>query len=295
MHYETGNILASAGKTVIQAVTDPHVHEQYLTSLPPQSTLVTEPYISYAVFDEKTKHDLLKLAKILKKEIYENDVVVTGPFVDPRVSAIGETEKNLPKNGPINLAITTGGLGTNLKEIKIALDSFRPLLVPPEKIRLFLHAGTHSDFRNFFEDFARVNNIRIGNLDDEEARIRILYDDSIIDANENLIRYMFPWAHGVITKPSGDMAYDAAAAGCFILFLEPWGVWEESVQSVFEKEGVGFDLDSANAHDRFIKLVLNGKLQNALSKAHKLPVIYRQGCKNLIDLHSTKPCLVHNK
>jgi hypothetical protein len=296
MHYETGNILANAGKTIIQAITDPHVHPQYLEALPRSGGIADlEKTTTYAVFDEKTKTDLVKLAKTLKKQLAEDQVVVTGPFVDPRISAIGETEKNLSKKEPVNLAVTTGGLGTNLKEIRKVLDSFRPLLVPPEKIRLFLYAGTHRDFRDFFENFAAINHIRIGNLDDETARVRILYDDSIIDANENLIRYMFPWAHGVITKPSGDMAYDAAAAGCFTLFLEPWGVWEENVQSIFKKEGVGFDLNVTSAHDQFIKLVINKKLQKALDNAHKLPSVYRLGCKNLIDLHSTKPCLIHNQ
>jgi hypothetical protein len=294
MHYETGNILATAGKTVIQAVTDPHVHEQYLTALPPKHMSVTNNYISFAVFNERTKSDLMKLSKSMNKDINEDDVVVTGPFVDPRISST-KPGKKLKEGQPINLAVTTGGLGTNLNEIKRVLHSFRPLLTPPEKIRLFLYAGNHKDFRDFFENYAATNNIRIGNLDDEDARIRILYDDSIIDANENLIRYMFPWAHGVITKPSGDMAYDAAAAGCFILFLEPWGVWEKEVQSVFEKEGVGYDLNSTTAHDQFIKLVINNKLQKALDCAHNLPPIYREGCANLINFQSTKPCLVHSK
>ena len=59
-----------------------------------------------------------------------------------------------------------------------------------------------------------------------------------MDANEKLISWMFPWADGVITKPSGDMAYDSAAAGCFILAMEPWGEWEERILETFEQRGV---------------------------------------------------------
>ncbi len=290
MHYETGNILARGGKVIIQAVTDPHVHFQYLFVLPQKDKqkpgMISD--ITFAVFDEETRLEFFKVAKLLNKEVRPDQVVVTGPFVDPRVTKIGMKEKKIKNGDVINIAITTGGLGTNLNEVKKILEEFRPLLVPPEKIRLFLYAGTHRDFRNYYEEYAAANSIRIGNLDDEKARIRILYDDSIIDANENMIKYMFPWAHGVVTKPSGDMAYDAAAAGCFLLFLEPWGVWEENVQKIFVGNGVGYDLEVSSAYKYFSHLLENGQLENALKAAHKLPDLYREGCKNLIKLHQGK-------
>lgn len=279
MHYETGTILSKSGKTVLQAVTDPHVHHQYLDALPSST-------ITYAVFDDETRDSFFALAKKNQKEINEDQVVVTGPFVHPEIVRIGMKEKKIAKGAPINIAITTGGLGTNFEEIKKVLESFAPLLAPPEKIRLFLFASTHSDFRNYFEEYAKRNNVRIGDIDDEEARIRILYDDSIIDANENLIKYMFPWAHGVITKPSGDMAYDAAVAGCFLLFLSPWGEWEKNVSAVFIKRNIGFNLSIDDSYNHFLKLHKEGKLETAMKNAHNLPEIFRDGCKNLINLHS---------
>jgi hypothetical protein len=283
MHYETGNILAGAGKTVVQAITDPHVHPQYLDALP-------YPNITFAAFDEETKTMLLEMAKELKKEINENQVVVTGAFIDPRINEIGKKAKVVDMKSPVNIAVTTGGLGTNLKEIKKILEGFRPLLLPPEQIRLFLYAGIHRDFRDFFENYARQNHIRIGNLDDTEARVRILYDDSIIDANENIIKYMFPWAHGVITKPSGDMAYDAAAAGCFLLFLDPWGSWEERIRDIFIKRGVGFNLKADASGEHFKKLLRSGSFERSLKNIEKLPPIFREGAKNLIEIHSSLPC-----
>lgn len=279
MHYETGTILSKSGKVVLQAVTDPHVHHQYLDALPSST-------ITYAVFDEETRSSFFTLAKKNKKEIREDQVVVTGPFVHPAIVEIGKKEKKIAKGEPVNIAITTGGLGTNFEEIKRVLESFSPLLAPPEKVRLFLFASTHSDFRNYFEEYAKRNNVRIGDIDDEEARIRILYDDSIIDANENLIKHMFPWAHGVITKPSGDMAYDAAAAGCFLLFLSPWGEWEKNVSAVFIKRNIGFNLSTDDSYNHFLKLQKEGKLEAAMKNAHKLPSLFRDGCKNLINLHS---------
>jgi hypothetical protein len=286
MHYETGNVLVKSGKTVIQAITDPYVHPQYLDALPSKN-------ITYAVFDEETKKETFEKAEKLNKKIGADQVIVTGALVDPRINEIGKELKVIKKNEPVNIAVTTGGLGTNLNEIKTVLQAFKPLLAPPEKIRLFLYAGTHRDFRDFFEDFAKENNIRVGNLDETNARIRILYDDSIIDANENLIKHMFPWAHGVITKPSGDMAYDSAAAGSFLLFLEPWGVWEEKIQQIFINNGVGFDLDIKNAHEHLLAILKTQQMQKAAIKATKLPPLFREGCKNLLKLHATKPCSIH--
>lgn len=283
MHYEVGNQLAGMGKSVVQVVTDPHVRPQYLDALPNDK-------IIYCVFDKKTKKDFLKKAKELKKEVNKNKVKVTGSPVDPRIAKIGLTRKQLVEGKALNLAVCTGGLGTNLNEIKEVLKQLSPLLVPPEKIKLFLYAGTHRDFRNFFEDIAREENLRVGNLDDENADIRILYEDSIIDANKNLIKYMFPWAHGVITKPSGDMAYDAAAAGCFMLFLEPWGIWEENVQRRFIKRKIGFDLRVWDSYDNFMSLLSRGSFNKALQNAHNLPKRYREGAFNIVRVQQGLDC-----
>ncbi|AKM79049.1 MAG: hypothetical protein UX85_C0003G0155 [Candidatus Beckwithbacteria bacterium GW2011_GWB1_47_15] len=285
LHYEVGNILVENGREVVQVVTDPHVRPQYLTCLPSDK-------ITYCVFDERTKKDLLKQARKMGKNIKRGQVAVTGPPVDPRIVRLGRSVKDLGKNEMVNLAVATGGLGTNMDEIRQILDQLVPLLKPPAKIRLFLYAGTHRDFRALFEDYAEDNGVRIGNLDDELAPIRILYEDSIIDANNNLIRYMFPWAHGVVTKPSGDMAYDAAAAGCFLLFLKPWGEWEENIQKRFVKRRVGYDFPPEDALEHFKSLWSRGLLNSAMSRARRLPKIFREGAKNIVRVHQGKPCRV---
>jgi UDP-N-acetylglucosamine:LPS N-acetylglucosamine transferase len=242
------------------------------------------PDIRFAVFDTKTKSTFLKLAKTLHKHIDPDRIVVTGPPVDPRITNLAKNKPLITKDQPVNIGITTGGLGTNLPEIKTALTQLAPLLEPPEKIRLFLYAGTHQDFRSFFEDFAAGHDIRIGNLDDQDARIRILYEDSVIDANNNLINYLFPWAQVIITKPSGDMAYDAAAAGCALLFLQPWGEWEENIQSIFIKNRVGRDLNVPKTFDQLSYLIHSQSLQNAQTAAKNLPSIFREGAKNIVNL-----------
>ncbi len=278
MHYESGNILVRNGKKVLEVVTDPHVRPQYLECLPSDK-------IDFAVFDEATRNRFFELAKELGKTVKEDQVVVTGSPVDPRISALGKVAKKISANKPINLVITAGGLGTNRDEIIEILKQFAPMLRPPEKIRLFLNAGVHKDFRAIYEKYAKDNNVRIGNLDDEEARIRVLYEDSIIDNNENLIKYAFPWADGFITKPSGDMAYEAAAAGCFMLFLEPWGEWEENIQKIFIENGVAVDFNVADAKNHFEKLLELDKLQLCLDAAHNLPPIFREGSKNILKMY----------
>ncbi|OGV92224.1 hypothetical protein A3B57_03015 [Microgenomates group bacterium RIFCSPLOWO2_01_FULL_47_10] len=285
MHYEAGNILSAYRFPILQYVTDPHVRPQYLDPLPTLGQATVNGHVTYAVFDEATKASLFALARELGKGVTPEQVEVVGPPVDPRIVALGKTAKTFKRGEPINLAITTGGTGSNLAEIKLLLHRLVPLLKPPEKLRLFLYAGVHHDFRDFFESFAMEHAIRIGNLDDETARIRILFEDSIIDANENLIKYMFPWAHGVVTKPSGDMAYDAAAAGCFLLFLQPLGPWEENIQKIFIREEVGFDYHVDSAYSHFRSLFEHGKLHTTLHKAHDLDPLYRSGVKNLLKLY----------
>ena len=159
LHYETGRILAHAGKKVLQVITDPHVRPQYVT-------FANHPNVSYAVFDKTTQDSFFTIAQDMGLDVADSRVTVTGPPIDPRVARIRLRPKKIVTGQPINLGITTGGLGTNLDEIKLVLEQFTPLLKSPEQIRLFLHAGTHTDFRNFFEDFAQENSIRIGNLDD---------------------------------------------------------------------------------------------------------------------------------
>lgn len=241
-HYETGNLLVEAGKTVLQAVTDPHVRPQYLKN-------AANNNLHYAVFDDKTKVELLEGSQREGKTLDPDRVHVTGPPVDPRIVEARQgksVEKFIehfahpsPNQGRLKLAITTGGLGTNKDEIETILNQLLPYLTStPPQIQLVCYAGTHEDFASLFGLFAQNHQIQVGNESDPNVSYRILRGNNIMDANEKLVSWMFPWADGVITKPSGDMAYDAAAAGCFLLFMEPWGEWEERIQETFEQHGV---------------------------------------------------------
>jgi hypothetical protein len=86
------------------------------------------------------------------------------------------------------------------------------------------------------------------------------------------------------------MAYDAAAANCFLLFLEPWGSWEENIQEIFIKKKIGFDLNTDNAIGHFQRLLRSGKLKKAMEETTKMDTLFRDGCKNIISLHATMPC-----
>lgn len=277
LHYEAGNQLMKLGKTVVQVITDPHIRPQYLSGLPYDK-------VTYCVFDEQTKTDFFKEAERQNLTVRENQVVVTGSPVDPRIGEIGRKKKELKPGQPINLAVCTGGLGTNLTEIKEVLKQLAPLLKLPEKVRLFLYAGTHRDIRNYFEEFAETQDLIIGDLENEAADLRILYADNMVEANEKVIQYMMPWAHGVVTKPSGDMAYDAAVAGCFSLFMQPWGEWEENIQKRMVKLGVGYDLQVWGTQGQLMKLWRAGKLNEAMEKAYELPEIFKTGAENIVKL-----------
>lgn len=270
LHYESGNVLINNGKKVLQVVTDPHVRPQYLTHAENKN-------LSWAVFDEKTKSELIELAFMMGKKIDPKRVHITGAPTDPRIPKKDRNRTTTAfKNRPLRLAITTGGLGTNKKEIAELLSQCKDACKKHRTIQLACFAGVHTDFVDMFEKFAKENKIKIGKIDDPNATFRIFYDNDIIDVNELLLDYIFPWADGFITKPSGDMAYEAAAAGSFILTLEPWGPWEENIRQHFEEYGISkrVKIDNFPAQiNALTKAPVEGNkpwVQLALEKAAKL-------------------------
>lgn len=287
-HYETGNVLIESGKFVLQAVTDPHVRPQYLK-------FADNPNILYAVFDDKTKVEMLEAAQRENKKLDADRVHVTGPPVDPRIVEARESKSvkkflnRLNNNGKLRLGISTGGLGTNKGEIETILKQLIPHLTSnPPTIQLVCYAGTHEDFAAMFGLFAQDNNIPVGNEDDPDAVYRILRGSGITDANEKLIWWLFPWADGIITKPSGDMAYDSAAAGCFLLTMEPWGEWEERIQETFEQRGVARRA-TPEAFESQLKALLTPAIHDhetwfthAIESALKLDPIFLNGASNIL-------------
>jgi hypothetical protein len=145
----------------------------------------------------------------------------------------------------LRLAITTGGLGTNKDEIIELLTGLSSVIKKGE-VHIAAYAGVHEDFLAMFTTFARVHHIKIGDINDPQAPFRIFHGNDIVDANELLLDHIFPWADGFISKPSGDMAYEAVAAGCFLLTLRPWGQWEENIRAVTEGMGVSIRADVDN-------------------------------------------------
>lgn len=284
LHYEAGNILLEEGKKVLQVVTDPHVRPQYLT-------YADNPNLTWAVFDSKTKAELLELGSILGHKIDERRVYITGCPVDPRIPIRDKNKSPKAfKHRPLRLAITTGGLGTNKPEIEEFLKEIAPL-VKQKKVQLACFAGVHADFVEMFESFAKSHHIKIGESDNTTAPYRIFFGADIIDANEFLLDYGFPWADGFVTKPSGDMAYEAVTAGCFLLTLQPWGVWEENIRQYFEELGL-----SRRAHiEDIVKQIEalttvpieKGKpwVELALERARKLQLPLSRGAYNILTLH----------
>ncbi|PWU23257.1 hypothetical protein C5B42_03780, partial [Candidatus Cerribacteria bacterium 'Amazon FNV 2010 28 9'] len=120
-HYEAGNILAKVGKRVIQVVTDPHVRDQYLE-------YAQLPTMRFCVFDQNTKTAFLEKAAVLEKQVDPKRIIITGPPVDPRIIACRKNKRSSQvKKRALRLCITTGGLGTNKKEIEECVRSLAPL------------------------------------------------------------------------------------------------------------------------------------------------------------------------
>jgi len=319
LHIAAGNILVAEGKTVVQVVTDPHVREDYLT-------FADHPNLSYCVFDNATKQELLEKATRLGKYVDPHHVIVTGPPVDPRVVAAktGKTpwtfEVNREKSGlstknrPLRLLLTTGGLGTNKPEIEQILNSLLPILKAPDSpIQLLVYAGTQWDIRESVLQSAKtagVTNTLITEFDSAHFKIHatlrptgthpqapilksnlaVIYHPQIVDANELLIQYGFPWADGCITKPSGDMAYDAAAAGCFLLTLAEWGEWEHNIREVFTRAGVATKAESSDLIQQLETLADRGWITTAMQAALNLGSEFTEGAEKIVtEFQKLKP------
>lgn len=284
LHYEAGNILLENGKTVLQVVTDPHVRPQYLTH-------ADNLKLSWAVFDEHTKARLIELGYILGHKIDESRVHVTGCPVDPRIIL---KDKNTAITGyrhrPLRLAITTGGLGTNYDEITALLTHLAPA-IKKNGVHIAAYSGVHTDFETMFTTFARVHHIKIGEIADIQSPFRIFHGHDIVDANELLLDYVFPWADGFISKPSGDMAYEAIAGGCFLLTLKPWGEWEENIRAVTESMGLSIraDIENIVAQLQAITTIPVEKnkpwVELALTRAQRHAKSISQGAFNILKLH----------
>lgn len=283
-HIAAGNILASQGKTVLQVITDPHVRYDYL-----QHAASKNMY--YCLFDESTKLEFLEKCAIQNIQTDATRLIVTGPPVDPRVIAARQ-RKNQWRSGKLKICITTGGLGTNKYEIALLLQQFLPQLRKKSgaEYQLIIYAGTHNDIKQMVEEMAKQYRVAIGQPSERSAKLRILYHPQIIDANELLIKYAFPWAHGFISKPSGDMAYDAVASGSFLLTLQEWGEWEHNIRAIFEQRDIA---RKANVKDILAQLEVLQSAKNrsqswielAMHNALKIDKLFLTGAKNIVETH----------
>ncbi len=282
VHIAAGNILAEQGKTVIQLVTDPHVRDDYLAN-------ADRPNMFFCVFDSRTRFEFLEKAALRGLKVDPDRIIVTGPPIDPRIIAT-RFRKNAWRSGKLKLCLTTGGLGTNKDEIETILEQLLPLLRKQRSpIQLVVYAGTQLDIKEMVEKLARKHRVRVGKTTRSSEALRLLYHPQLIDSNELLLKYGFPWADGFITKPSGDMAYDAAAAGCFLLTLSEWGAWEHNVRQVFEQRNIARQAEPEHIVQQLQALTnAQGKAQSwveqAMCNALTIDKSFLQGTRNIIQL-----------
>ncbi len=278
-HIAAGNILVSHGKHVIQVITDPHVRPEYVRH-------ADNPHMRFCVFDEQTKLQFLELVAIEHKAVDPRHIIVTGPPVDQRIVRTRK-HKIAWRSGVLRLCITTGGLGTNKTEIRQILQELLPELhQKPTSLQLLVYAGTQEDIAEMVEELAEEHQLPISALSQDQAPLRIIYHPHILEANELLIQYGFPWAHGFITKPSGDMAYDAVAAGCFLLTLKEWGVWEERIREIFEQKDIAVRAQASHIAEQLsvLRSARTGSswIERAMNHSLKIEKLFLLGTKKIV-------------
>lgn len=282
-HIAAGNILAPLGKTVVQVITDPHVREDYLIN-------AKLPNMHYCVFDEETKFEAMEKAFMNGVDLDPNRIVVTGPPIDQRIID-ARKGKNYKADRPVKILITTGGLGTNKQEIQKILDQLLPALHKrDQEIQVMLYAGTQHDFLEMAKSLAKEHRVKVNVIDSlkkaqsvgEPRSLTIIYHPQIFDSNELLIKYGFPWADCVVTKPSGDMAYDAVAAGCFLLTLKPWGVWEERIEDIFWQKGISRKAEPEKIVKQLEALREIGWIASAVEAAQNIDPLFLNGITKIL-------------
>jgi UDP-N-acetylglucosamine:LPS N-acetylglucosamine transferase len=251
----------------------------------------------------KLKQNSWKKAHILGKKVDPQKVIVTGPPVDPRV-VNAKKHKKVWKKRPLRLCLTTGGLGTNKHELKQILKQILPeLRRRPAPYKLMLYAATHQDIKDMALKLASQERVAVKVISDpieiqltpdyEEKHSHynfyLIYHPQIVDANELLIKHAFPWADGFMTKPSGDMAYDAAASGAFLLTLKEWGEWEHNIRETFEQLGVARQAQTDHIVAQLEALTSKNKshpawVTEATQKAHSIDKLYLNGTKNILQV-----------
>ena len=280
LHIAAGNILSMQGRKVFQMITDPHVRDEYIQN-------AEKKHMYFGVFDEDTKLEFLEKAALQGKSADPERIIVTGPPVDPRIVA-GRSQKYAWRSGPLRLCITTGGLGTNKGEIREILSQLLPQLRKrPNPFQIIVYAATHKDIADMVRELATEHRVPIEKVSDQTAKLRLIYHPQIVDANEYLVKFAFPWAHGFMTKPSGDMAYDAAASGSFILTLSEWGEWEQNIRKIFEQKGISRKAASENIVAQ-LEVLMNAQhksqswIEQAMNEAAQIDKLYLYGTKNIV-------------
>lgn len=182
-------------------------------------------------------------------------------------------------------------------------------------IELMVYASTHKDIANMVKKMAKEAKVKLDVIDyrekvntgkvshnysktksestsraDTSAKLTLLYHPQIVDANELLISHAFPWADGFISKPSGDMAYDAAAAGCFLLTLQEWGEWEHNIRERFESLNIARKCQVQNIDAQLSALTTTSGnsqswVEQAMNAALNLPKLYTSGAQNIVEAY----------
>ncbi len=231
-HYGTAKTLVEAGYKVMIAVTDPSVeltHNGYFDFL----TSENKERVFYGTMDKATKEWFVKEINVFEKNIKE-----VGCFVSPQMIKAGKEkiknrdvrwEKCTKGNEKFHISLFTGGLGTNFWEMRDAVLNFLCMLCK-DKITVDVFFNTNSDLDKHLNDVLK----KVGC--DEDINIFSSKDKDKL--NKKSIE-IFKKSDLVLTKPSGDKAFEAIASGAIPLFLFPLHPHEVVIREYVMNGGVG--------------------------------------------------------
>jgi len=231
-HYGTAKTLVEAGYKVLVAVTDPSVeltHNGYFDFLNSEN----KDRVFYGTMDKETKDWFIKEIGIPKKNIKE-----VGCFVSPKIIKAGSKKiKNREKRWEectqgeerFHISLFTGGLGTNFWEMRDAVLNLVPLLCD-EKITIDVFFNTNTDLDKHLKDVLKKVCCK--------EKISIFSSIDKEELNNKSIE-IFKKTDLVLTKPSGDKAFEALASAAIPLFLFPLHPHEIMIREYVMNGGVG--------------------------------------------------------
>jgi hypothetical protein len=298
-HYGAAKVLVENGYNVIMAVTDPSsdlTHEGYISFVNENPRY--QEQVRYAVMDEATAFWLNQYQGIPRERIKNVGAFVSPEVVEAGKQKISAAEKRWSKeklfDHPVRLAVFTGGLGTNIFEIKKLIKELSSWM-HSGRVELNVFLGTNLDLRENLRDYAASEcGLQTADTEQQQTYLNLVAGQDkqwLAEKSKEFLK----WADLVVTKPSGDKGFEACAAGCPLLSLFPLHPHEIRIYKILRRRGAAVRAEIGGLKDQLIDLVAGGKeseLVRMIKNTHypekkHLPYVDLNGCRELVDWYES--------